>query len=60
MKQRQLESIKTKAESGNCFCIPVDYMEYRERETRESRRQASETQREKERHRARGKENIHS
>ena len=27
-----IESIKTKTESGNCFCIPVVYMEYRERE----------------------------
>ena len=26
------ESIKTKTESGNCFCIPVVYIQYRERE----------------------------
>ena len=60
------ESIKTKTESGNCFCIRVvesiklrlivmsTNLEYRERKRqiqRESRRQASEAQREKGRQR---------
>ena len=64
--QMQLESIKTKTESGNCFCIRVvesiklrlivmsTNLEYRERKRqiqRESRRQASEAQRGKERQR---------
>ena len=69
VNQRQLKSrIKTKPESGNCFCIRVVWsiklrlivmstnLEYRARERqrkRESRRQANEAQREKGRQRSR-------
>ena len=66
------ESIKTRTESGKCFCIRVFFssiklrlivmstnLEYRERERhrkRESRRQASEAQREKGRQRSRARD----
>ena len=73
VKQRQLlqESIKTKSNSGNCFCIRVvqsiklrlivmsTNLEYRARERqikRESRRQTSEAQLEKEQQRSRARD----
>ena len=71
MKQRQLKGlIKTKTESGNCFCIRVFWiiklrlivmstnLEYRarERQRKREKRQASETQREKGRQRFRARD----